>query len=102
MQFPGTSKQIFFLYIVDISCMQVCLAFNPQSTLVATGSMDATAKLWDVQSGELVFTLMVGCFSLSCIKYFWSRLAKLNEVSIKLLRYTSVLICLKNNIIEAF
>lgn len=44
--------------------MQVCLAFNPQSTLVATGSMDATAKLWDVESGEEVATLSVREFFL--------------------------------------
>ncbi|XP_072266205.1 dynein assembly factor with WD repeat domains 1 [Pyxicephalus adspersus] len=37
--------------------LQVCLAFNPQSTLVATGSMDTTAKLWDIKSGEEAFTL---------------------------------------------
>ncbi|TKS81190.1 Dynein assembly factor with WDR repeat domains 1 [Collichthys lucidus] len=36
---------------------KVCMAFNPQSTLVATGSMDATAKLWDVETGEEVATL---------------------------------------------
>ncbi|KAK2489632.1 hypothetical protein MC885_021483 [Smutsia gigantea] len=36
---------------------KVCLSFNPQSTLVATGSMDTTAKLWDIQSGEEVCTL---------------------------------------------
>uniref|UniRef100_A0A3P9BJS4 Uncharacterized protein n=1 Tax=Maylandia zebra TaxID=106582 RepID=A0A3P9BJS4_9CICH len=36
----------------EIVCiMIVCLAFNPQSTLVATSSMDTTAKLWDVESG---------------------------------------------------
>ncbi|NXS52140.1 DAW1 factor, partial [Brachypteracias leptosomus] len=35
----------------------VCLSFNPQSTLVATGSMDTTAKLWDVEKGEEVATL---------------------------------------------
>uniref|UniRef100_A0A3B4ZLJ2 Uncharacterized protein n=1 Tax=Stegastes partitus TaxID=144197 RepID=A0A3B4ZLJ2_9TELE len=39
------------------SLMVVCLAFNPQSTLVATGSMDTTAKLWDVENGEEVATL---------------------------------------------
>lgn len=48
------------MFNVDLPLMQVCLAFNPQSTLVATGSMDATARLWDVQSGEQVSTLMVG------------------------------------------
>lgn len=59
---------IFFFFLVtcqlmfnvDLPLMQVCLAFNPQSTLVATGSMDATARLWGVQSGEQVSTLMVG------------------------------------------
>ncbi|NXY44694.1 DAW1 factor, partial [Ceuthmochares aereus] len=35
----------------------VCLAFNPQSTLVATGSMDSTAKLWDIEKGEEIVTL---------------------------------------------
>uniref|UniRef100_A0A2K6AZU9 Dynein assembly factor with WD repeat domains 1 n=1 Tax=Macaca nemestrina TaxID=9545 RepID=A0A2K6AZU9_MACNE len=35
----------------------VCLSFNPQSTLVATGSMDTTAKLWNIQNGEEVCTL---------------------------------------------
>ncbi|NXR97712.1 DAW1 factor, partial [Oxylabes madagascariensis] len=35
----------------------VCLSFNPQSTLLATGSMDTTAKLWDVETGEEVATL---------------------------------------------
>lgn len=48
------------MFNVDLPLMQVCLAFNPQSTLVATGSMDATARLWDVQNGEQVSTLMVG------------------------------------------
>lgn len=38
---------------------QVCLAFNPQSTIVATGSMDTTAKLWDVQKGAEISTLSV-------------------------------------------
>lgn len=40
-------------------CVQVCVAFNPQSTIVATGSMDTTAKLWDVQKGAEVSTLSV-------------------------------------------
>ncbi|NXO34831.1 DAW1 factor, partial [Locustella ochotensis] len=35
----------------------VCLSFNPQSTLLATGSMDTTAKLWDLEKGEEVTTL---------------------------------------------
>ncbi|NWU59855.1 DAW1 factor, partial [Dromas ardeola] len=35
----------------------VCLSFNLQSTLVATGSMDTTAKLWDIEKGEEVVTL---------------------------------------------
>ena len=37
----------------------VCLSFNPQSTIIATGSMDSTAKLWDVESGEELCTLLV-------------------------------------------
>lgn len=39
--------------------VQVCVTFNPQSTLIATGSMDTTAKLWDVESGKAVSTLEV-------------------------------------------
>ncbi|NXP86521.1 DAW1 factor, partial [Passerina amoena] len=35
----------------------VCLSFNPQSTLLATGSMDTSAKLWDLEKGEEVATL---------------------------------------------
>jgi len=35
------------------------VAFNPQSTVVATGSMDTTAKLWDVQKGAEISTLSV-------------------------------------------
>lgn len=29
----------------------VCLSFDPHGMLVATGSMDNTAKIWDVESG---------------------------------------------------
>lgn len=35
----------------------VCLSFNPNSTLIATGSMDHTSKIWDVETGEEIFTL---------------------------------------------
>ena len=35
----------------------VCLAFDPHSLLVATGSMDHTAKLWDVEQGKELFSL---------------------------------------------
>ena len=64
----------------------VCLSFNPQvkhnlcssshpshiiwqSTIIATGSMDSTAKLWDVESGEELCTLLVisDQESLACI-----------------------------------
>ena len=37
----------------------VCVAFNPHGNLVATGSTDATAKLWHVESGQLVHDLVV-------------------------------------------
>ena len=37
----------------------VCLGFNPSSTLVATGSMDTTAKLWSVETGAEQCTLSV-------------------------------------------
>ena len=35
----------------------VCVAFNPQGSMVASGSTDNTAKLWSVQDGELLYTL---------------------------------------------
>ena len=38
---------------------QVCLQFNPSSTKVATGSMDMSAKIWDVEKGVELSTLSV-------------------------------------------
>lgn len=35
----------------------VCVAFNPLSTTIATGSMDQTCKLWDVNSGSEMCSL---------------------------------------------
>lgn len=35
----------------------VCLGFDPHGILVATGSMDHTAKLWDVETGQEIFNL---------------------------------------------
>lgn len=35
----------------------VCLSFDPHGMLVATGSMDHTAKLWDVETGQEIFNL---------------------------------------------
>lgn len=35
----------------------VCLSFDPTGFLVATGSMDGTAKIWDVETGTEMFTL---------------------------------------------
>lgn len=32
-----------------------CLAYNPQGTLMVSGSFDETLKLWDVGSGALMF-----------------------------------------------
>jgi len=40
-------------------CLQVCLSFNPPSTVIATGSMDTTAKLWDIQTGQEIASLNV-------------------------------------------
>jgi dynein assembly factor with WDR repeat domains 1 len=36
----------------------VCLSFNPHGTMIATGSMDNTARLWDVEAGECLHTLL--------------------------------------------
>jgi hypothetical protein len=52
-------------YLISIAVLggaAVCRAtarssFNPQSTMVATGSMDNTAKLWAVDTGEELATL---------------------------------------------
>ena len=35
----------------------VCVAFNPQGDLLATGSTDHTARLWNVETGQCVFKL---------------------------------------------
>ena len=35
----------------------VCLTFDPHANLLATGSMDNTAKLWDVETGKEYVTL---------------------------------------------
>lgn len=35
----------------------VCVAFDPQSYFIGTGSMDQTSKLWDVETGKEVMTL---------------------------------------------
>ena len=53
-------------------CTGVCsINFNPQSTIVATGSMDTTAKLWVVQKGlDNYGTLTLHC----CTK--WSSLCE--------------------------
>ena len=36
----------------------VCLSFNPQGTVIATGSMDNSARLWDVETGDCLHTLL--------------------------------------------
>ena len=37
----------------------ICLTFDPQSTLVASGSIDGTARLWSVEHGNEKATLAV-------------------------------------------
>ena len=37
------------------------MGFDPKSTKVATGSMDTTAKVWDVETGAELCTLNVSC-----------------------------------------
>lgn len=51
--------------LLIVLTLQVCLSFNPQSTLIATGSMDHTAKLWDVEKGNEVRTLSVSSCSVT-------------------------------------
>ncbi|NXT27053.1 DAW1 factor, partial [Syrrhaptes paradoxus] len=47
----------FHTFSIQYFLLQVCLSFNPQSTLVATGSMDTTARLWDIEKGDEIVTL---------------------------------------------
>ena len=74
--FPHSDRHeclLFFLFLSPCVCVcvcvcvpfvlllfppQVCLAFNPQGDVVATGSMDNTAKLWDVNTGKEIHTLL--------------------------------------------
>ena len=42
----------------------VYVSFNPQSTLIASGSMDMTARLWDVEHGVEKATLAVRLLNL--------------------------------------
>jgi WD40 repeat protein len=35
----------------------VAISFDPNGILLATGSMDCTAKLWDVEMGKIHSTL---------------------------------------------
>jgi WD40 repeat protein len=46
----------------------VCASFDPQSTCVATGSMDTRAKLWDVESGKEIATLKVKIYQFDNLK----------------------------------
>lgn len=46
----------------------VCLSFDPHGSLLATGSMDSKAKLWDVETGKEYTTLKVA----KKVLYIWS------------------------------
>lgn len=37
-----------------------CVAFNPESTMLATGSRDSTVRLWNFQTGALLVSLQPG------------------------------------------
>ena len=37
---------------------EVCLSFIPHGAMIATGSVDNTARLWDVEAGECLHTLL--------------------------------------------
>ncbi len=51
----GTLYHIYKGHATEI----VCLSFDPLGTTIATGSMDNSAKLWDVETGAEKFTLLV-------------------------------------------
>ena len=44
----------------------VCLSFDPLGTTIATGSMDNSAKLWDVETGAEKHTLLVCAVPSAC------------------------------------
>lgn len=46
----------------------VCISFDPQSVMVASGSMDHTAKLWDVETGKEILSLRVEIYLLIIYK----------------------------------
>jgi WD40 repeat protein len=55
-------------------CFEVCVGFNPQSTQIATASMDTTARLWDVETGA-----ETTCFNVSTDRNFHSDDFELNR-----------------------
>jgi len=48
----------------------LCVTFNNQSSVIATGSMDSLCILWDVRSGDEMFKLMV-IFRNNCSSFFF-------------------------------
>jgi dynein assembly factor with WDR repeat domains 1 len=69
IHFVGTLQKLCVSTYGCCGSCQVCLCFNAQSTMIATGSMDRTAKLWDIESGAELATLSVQDLYVSLLVY---------------------------------